>query len=234
MKRQRRQPGRTTDGRRRRPADGGRAPTATSWTSGWPRPGSAWTTATSTGRGPVGEQLAQRGAGRARRSRSCWPPAPAQPATTTRPWPLLERASGAGPRVGRARAARGRVAGRPGRHDGGAGARQPAQRKAEEDEAEQELLDALALKAGLELELDRPAQARRTLSACPARRPCRRPGELLRELAHLQLARGRLQRRRGLVPAGHRHRRAGRRRLARTGAGRRGRRATRRASARPG
>ena len=63
-----------------------------------------------------------------------------------------------------------------------------AQRKAEEDEAEQELLDALALKAGLELELDKPAQARRTLSALPSPKAVQAPGELLRELAHLQLA----------------------------------------------
>ena len=63
-----------------------------------------------------------------------------------------------------------------------------AQLKAEEDESEQELLDSLALKAGLELELDKPAQARRTLSALPSPQAVQAPGELLRELAHLQLA----------------------------------------------
>jgi predicted Zn-dependent protease with MMP-like domain/Flp pilus assembly protein TadD len=63
-----------------------------------------------------------------------------------------------------------------------------AQRKAEEDESEQELLDSLALRAGLELELDKPALARRTLSALPSPQAVQASGELLRELAHLQLA----------------------------------------------
>ena len=63
-----------------------------------------------------------------------------------------------------------------------------AQRKAEEDESQVDLLDALALKAGLELEQDRPVHARRTLSALPSPQAVQAPGELLRELAHLHLA----------------------------------------------
>jgi predicted Zn-dependent protease with MMP-like domain/Tfp pilus assembly protein PilF len=57
-------------------------------------------------------------------------------------------------------------------------------------EEEDELLDAVAVKASLELELDRVAAARKTLSSLPAAAASNAPGDLGRELGQLSLAVG--------------------------------------------
>jgi predicted Zn-dependent protease with MMP-like domain len=59
--------------------------------------------------------------------------------------------------------------------------------KAEEEE---EVLDALALKAGIELDLERPDAARATLGGLPASGAAEAPPEVAREIAHLFVAIG--------------------------------------------